>query len=276
MSLKDILVHVDEARACAARLDYAIRLARFHGAHLTGLYTIPPLTVPGYVAVEFPLEALEAQESNLQEQASAARQRFEVATGEAGISAEWRCEQGHYAPLCARNARYADLLILGQNDAEDPRDNPENAPGEVVLRSGRPVLVVPYIGAPKTLCENIMVGWDGRRESIRAVNDALPLLRTAVTVKVVSIQDHSSDDSQAPSDADIVRHLGRHGVDAEALISYSGGVDTGNALLDQVADLNADLLVMGAWGHSRLREWVMGGATRQVLGEMTVPVLMAH
>lgn len=276
MSLKDILVHIDETRACTARLNYAVRLARFHGAHLTGLYTIPPLVVPGYVAVEFPVEALEMQEETLLKRSREAQSRFEQATAEAGISAEWRCEQGHFDTICTEHARYADLLLLGQVDREDTESLPDQAPSEVILRSGRPVMVLPYIGAPDTLCEKILVSWDGKRESIRAVNDAMPLLRAAVSVSLISIQEQGAASSDQLADSDIVRHLQRHGVDVEAQIINSGGLDVGNALLDHVTDIGADLVVMGAWGHSRLREWVLGGTTRLVLNEMTVPVLMSH
>lgn len=276
MSLKDIIVHIDDTRACDARLQFAARLARFHGAHLTGLYTIPPMVVPAYVAVEFPVEALQVQEETQLQRAREAQKRFEAVTLERGVDSEWRCQQGHFDSICAEHARYADLLILGQPETDDPEYNPENAPGEVILRSGRPVLLVPYIGAPETLCENVMVAWDGKRESIRAVADALPILRAAVSVSLVSVQDQGAASSEQLADSDIVRHLQRHGVDVQAQIINSAGLDIGNALIDHLVDSGSDLLVMGAWGHSRLREWVLGGTTRLLLNDMTVPVVMSH
>jgi nucleotide-binding universal stress UspA family protein len=146
---------------------------------------------------------------------------------------------------------------------------------QVVLSSGRPVLVVPYIGWTKTLGERITIAWDGGRESARAVADALPLLKKAKAVTVLVINPEKGNHGEEPG-ADIALHLARHGVNAEVRRARFDDVDTGNAILSQVADLSSDLLVMGAYGHSRLRELVIGGVTRTIFEEMTVPVLMSH
>jgi nucleotide-binding universal stress UspA family protein len=137
--------------------------------------------------------------------------------------------------------------------------------------------VVPYAGTFKTIGQRVLVAWNAGREATRAVNDALPLLEGAAKVTVLAINPHGGlrGHGEVPG-ADIALHLARHGVRAEASAIKSDDVEIGALLLSQAADLNADLIVMGAYGHSRLREVVLGGATREILRSMTVPVLLSH
>jgi nucleotide-binding universal stress UspA family protein len=150
-------------------------------------------------------------------------------------------------------------------------------PEEVTLNSGRPTLVVPYIGAAATIGERVMVAWNASREAARAIGDAMPLLERAKVVTVVSVNarpdalGHGEDPG-----ADIGAHLARHGLKVEVERLEARDIDVPNAILSRLADAGSDLLVMGCYGHSRLREMVLGGVTRTILGEMTVPVLMAH
>ena len=145
----------------------------------------------------------------------------------------------------------------------------------MVLAAGRPALVIPYIGAGETLGERVLVAWDGGREAARAVNDALPLLERAASVGVLVINPSRGGHGEQPG-ADIALHLARHGISVDAEHLEARDISTGNALLSRLADQNIDVLVMGAYGHSRLREMVLGGVTRQVFQSMTVPVLMSH
>jgi nucleotide-binding universal stress UspA family protein len=148
---------------------------------------------------------------------------------------------------------------------------------QLVLASGRPVLLIPYIGAGATMGERVVIGWDASREAARAVSDALPILERAASVVVVTINPRQRDfgHGEMPG-TDIALHLARHGVKVEVQRVETRDMDVGNALLSHLAGQSADLLVMGGYGHSRLREIVLGGATRTVLGDMTVPVLMSH
>ena len=185
---------------------------------------------------------------------------------------------GYASDVVSLNAKYVDLAIVSQADPDDAESYPNpGLPAEVALEAGRPVLVLPYIGAGKTLGKNVMVAWNGSREATRAVNDALPLLERAVKVSVLAVnpRDGGGDHGDVPS-ADISLHLARHGVKTEATQTVSNEIDVADVILSRIADTGCDLLVMGAYGHSRMRELMMGGVTRDILKHMTVPLLLSH
>ena len=178
----------------------------------------------------------------------------------------------------ALHARYSDLAILGQLDPD--RAQPEATgprPEQVVLASGRPVLVVPYAGHFDKLGRRVVIGWNATREAARAVGDAMPLLAAAevVTVLTIDAREAPRGHGELPG-ADISRHLARHGVKAQVEQTVLADLSVGDVLLSRAADLGADLLVMGAYGHSRFRELLLGGATRTLLQSMTIPVVMSH
>jgi nucleotide-binding universal stress UspA family protein len=174
------------------------------------------------------------------------------------------------------HARYADLTVVGQGiDLKDAPHDLAFLPEELALGVGRPVLVVPRYGTFETFGERVLIAWNGSREATRAVHDALPLLTRATKVTVLSIDPEPDSGARVPS-ADITLHLARHGVSAEADSTVALDMAVGDMLLSRAADLGANLLVMGAYGHSRVREMVLGGATRHILQHMTVPVLMSH
>jgi len=279
MAYKSILVHVDASRPAPARLDVAIELSRALDAHLAGLAILPELAQPATIEVQYGPELRAAQARAAREMLDPLRAAFEQRTRAAGFAtAEWREATGDPVATAALHARYADLVVLGQVDPED--DRTRVAPGFVdgfLLAAGRPVLLVPYAGAFERLGRRVLVAWNASREATRAVTDALPLLERAEKVTVLSIDPEPSagGHGEVPG-ADLALYLARHGVKAEAQRTGSDGVDVGNTLLSRAADLSADLIVMGAWGRSRMRELVMGGATRTVLSDMTVPVLMSH
>ena len=181
------------------------------------------------------------------------------------------------ADALATNPRYADLVILGQLDPDDPVTGPRYLPEQVILGCGRPALVIPYIGAAASIGERVVIAWDASREAARAVNDALPLLERARAVRVVTINPRQGPFGHGEEPApDIGLHLARHDIKTEVERVVSRDIDVANTILSQLANEGADLLVMGAYGHSRLREYVLGGVTRTILAEMTVPVLMSH
>lgn len=280
MSYKNLLVHVDDASGSAARIDAAVRMATEHGAHLAGVYLISEPSPAGFVQGYLPPELMTTLQQEAQERAEAALARFtEVATRNQ-LQFDGRIERvlsTEGAEALAMHARYADLAILGQVDPDDQTSIWPRLPEEVVLTSGRPALVIPYIGAGQAVGQRITVAWDASREAARAVADALPLLTRAQAVHVVSINPRSDvyGHGDEPG-ADIALHLARHGIEVEVQRVQSRDIDVANTLLSHIADQSSDLLVMGAYGHSRLRELVLGGVTRTILREMTVPVLMAH
>ena len=279
MTYRNLLVHVDDARSCAARVAFAIELAARHDAHLTGLYVIAEPSYSSF-AQGFPPELMSELQQAARARADAALERFAEAARRDQIAFETRIDRVLYtevADAVATNARYVDLAILGQHDPDDAASGPRYLPEEVVLGGGRPALIVPYIGPARTFGERVIVAWDASREAARAVNDALPLLRQARQVGVVAVNPRPWPFAHGEEPgADIGLHLARHGVKVEVQRIEAQDVDPANAILSHVADQSADLLVMGAYGHSRVREFVLGGVTRTILAEMTVPVLMSH
>lgn len=277
MSLKDVLVHVGSDPACPARLDVAARLAVWHDAHLTGLHVMAAPPIPGYIEVELPRAVHELQARRLREEAERARQAFEAAARAVGAPRiEWRAVEGDILATTRLHARHADLAVVGQGvDVDDPTGALRVLPEELALSTGRPVLVVPRYGSFPAVGDHVLVGWNASREAARAVNDALPLLRRAQRVTVLTVDPGDEPERRIPG-ADIALHLARHGVNAVVAQTRGADISVGDVLLSYAADVGADLIVCGAYGHSRLREMVLGGATRHLLQHMTVPVLMAH
>jgi nucleotide-binding universal stress UspA family protein len=223
-------------------------------------------------------ELIEVQMRTLNRAADRVQDLFRRRGEGPGFTSEWRAREGEAGEVAVLHARYADLAIVGQRDPDDEAlGSTGDLPERIALAAGRPVLVVPYAGTFAAVGQRVLVAWNAGREATRAVNDALPLLEGAAKVTVLAVNPgggiHGHGDVPG---ADIALHLARHGVRAEASALTSGDVDVGALLLSQAADLDADLIVMGAYGHSRLRELVLGGATREILRSMTVPVLLSH
>ncbi|HEX7983746.1 MAG TPA: universal stress protein [Duganella sp.] len=281
MSYKTILVHVDRSSRADARVALAARLALDEQAYLIGAASsgfVPELYVANamMMAAPMPLEELEVCRAG----ARRALDNFEKIARGAGVDAiERRLGDDPAQHGIVLQARYADLVVVGQHDPADPdagatRDLPEYA----ALQGGRPVLVVPYAGRFDRIDRHALVAWDGSRSAVRALTDALPLLRRtgSVTLAVFNPQRQYGVHGDLPG-ADIALLLARHGVKVDVLRQDTPpGLDVGNALLSLAADIDADLLVMGAYGHMRWREVLMGGVTRTVLQSMTLPVLMSH
>jgi nucleotide-binding universal stress UspA family protein len=280
MTYRNLLVQVDESRGCARRIELAVELAAAHDAHLTGVYVVSEPSPASFVEPYLPPDLTASLQQEMRARADAALARFGEVAGRNQIAFETRVDRVLYtevAEALATNARYTDLVILGQHDPDDPAAGPRYLPEQVILGCGRPALVVPYIGPAATFGERAMVAWDASREAARAVNDALPLLERAKAVSVVSVNpgDKPFGHGEEPG-ADIGLHLARHGIKVEVERVEARELDTANAILSHLASEGADLLVMGAYGHSRMREFVLGGVTRTILAEMTVPVLMSH
>ncbi len=280
MAYRNILLHVDNLKAAAGRLQAAVAVAQAHEAHLTGLSLTATAYMPTYVAAGLPSDILQIQRNLAMERAEAARSAFEKAVELATITTESRiesCIEHESAAVVNLHARYADLVIVGQVDPDEPPSGGESFVEDVVMGAGRPVLVVPYIGAGRASAKRVTVAWDAGREAARAVTDAMPFLTRAehVTVLVVNPERGPEAHGEQPG-YDIGVLLARHGVNTEVHQSESPDISVGDEILSRVADDGSDLLVMGAYGHTRLRELVLGGATRSILEEMTVPVLMSH
>jgi nucleotide-binding universal stress UspA family protein len=276
MALREILLHLDAAAPAAARLDLAAGVARRSGAHLVGLYLLD-VAVPimagdmgGGAAVAALMEGM--REEALAE-AERVRAMFDERLARDGLSGEWRMLEGASVPLLSENGRYADLIILGQTNPDAPRPGGRALIEAALFETGRPVLVVPYAAAPSSGMKHALIAWNGSREAARAVHDALPLLALMEQVTVLVVEPTAQDHEPG---ADIARHLARHGLNVTVQRAVAPDISVGDVILNTIAEQSADLLVMGGYGHSRLREFMLGGATRSLLGAMTAPVLMAH
>jgi nucleotide-binding universal stress UspA family protein len=275
--LREIVVFVDGKTQNAGILDFAGALAQEHGAHLIGVFiqpepaVTPPETFARGAGIQSVIEARRVQVEGIEAQH---RALFEDIVRGQGIRSEWR-SLSYLSNDVTEHAHYADLAVIARAAPLREMAGPAGLVESLVLTSGRPVIVFPPRGTA-TRVRRIVVGWNAQREAIRAVADALPLLvrAEAVEVLVVDHQRHPGH-GQEPG-ADIARHLARHGTRVDVLRLPSGGEDVGRVLLSRAADFGADLLVMGAYGHSHLSEWMFGGVTRTVLREASVPVLMSR
>ena len=280
MAIKDVLVQIDGSKHAAARLAAAIDLARVHAAHLTGLCLAVEPPVPAEVWGFMPPDLLASQRKAMLEQAEMAAKQFRLAVDAAEVLGESRIVQVpdlNAADIFIQHARHADIVILSQAAPDEISALGGQFPADVVMASGRPAIVIPYIGRTPSLGRRVLVAWNGSREAARAVNDALPILERAQSVTVLSVNpDVSSAGELRDPGADISLHLARHGVKVTAARMIARGVSVGDAILNDIADNSIVLLVMGAYGHSRLREVVLGGVTRHLLEHMTVPVFMSH
>src|SRR5262245_7766468 len=273
MNYKTILVHLDERARRSERLQLGLQLAAGFDAHLVALFALDAAYIPSYALAEAASVMQEIEARRRMEAAAAAESEFWQAERRAGAKAEWRLSRGSALAALQLSARYADLVIAGQ---PGPGDSLAMAfAGELVLSLGRPVLFVPYAGRISATGKRVLVAWNASREAARAVSDALPLLARADSVELVAFEPRQGDHGEVPS-ADIALYLARHGVKATAARQSAPHLDIGSQILSRAADTSADLIVMGGYGHSRLRELVLGGVTRSMLEAMTVPVLMSH
>jgi nucleotide-binding universal stress UspA family protein len=275
--IKDIVVSLSVTEGGGYAGDYAVSVASALDAHLTGVAfrydAIVPVAATGYI----PPSVIEAQQQDNEEAAKAAVDRLAAAASRAGITAEPITLGASFAGASEQFsliARRFDLAIVGQ--AEPDKGAIEEIIAESALfESGRPVIVVPYIQKAPLKLDQVMVCWDGSRPAARAIADAMPLLERAKLVEVVIIANERGKRDEIPG-ADMGQHLARHGLKVDVKRIAGAGIDVADALLSHAADISADFIVMGGYGHSRLREFVLGGVTHSILRSMTVPTLMSH
>lgn len=274
MSYKTILVHINSDKRCAARLEVAIQLAKKYEACLVGLHAFFPYTPPGYIMAHMGAEVIAAQQKLATEAMSQTGEAFRKQTSAAGLeNKEWHTAHDDPVSAMSLQAHYADLLVIGQTTDDSGVD--KDFPERLILDTGRPVLVVPEVGDFPFVGKRIIIAWNASWEAARAVTNAIPFLKLADKVYVMTVQSKASE-KESISTEQIVQYLSRHGVGVEVEESHGVEIGVANELLSRASDLSVDLLVMGCYGHSRVREWILGGATRTTLESMTIPVLMSH
>lgn len=275
--IKDIVVNLGIGERANQAGDYAVSVAAAFEAHLAGiafLYDpIVPISGAGYI----PADVIETQEQDNATAAKAALDRFAAASNRAGISAEPLTMSASLAGVAeqfSRIARRFDLSIVGQ--AEPETSAVEEVIAEAALfESGRPVIVVPYIQKEPLKLDQVMVCWDGSRSAARAIGDAVPLLTRSKRVEIVVVANERGKQDEIAG-ADMGAHLARHGLNIEVRRTVLGDIDVADVLLSHAADAGSDFIIMGGYGHSRFREFVLGGVTRSIFRSMTAPVLMSH
>jgi len=279
MSYKTIAVYLPTQDSVAGIMTVALPFAEAFGAHLTGLHVHSALPVAGTIGAQVPAEIIEQYMDIMREDAKAVAKDFAEAVAKTNTPTEWLGEEDistgtNILSTISALTRCSDLVVIGQ---PDPEHRSGELTADIVLTAGRPALVVPANAKPLDIAGKVVVGWDGSREAARAVFDALPLLKQASNVFVVTVG-KGDDIKEAVRNGGVTlaESLARHDVKAEVAMIAKSDSSAGEALNAYVDEQNANLLVMGCYGHSRLRERLFGGATLNVLEHMKVPVLMSH
>jgi nucleotide-binding universal stress UspA family protein len=285
MKLRDLLVVLDGLARDEVVLGVALDLAQRHEAHVTGICPLELLypTNLSFVLGGYP-EALALQESASRIEAEALEKarnieaKFREQLRRNDTQGDWEVATGLAADSIARRSRTADLLVLGQTDPDHPRPpRGRHLIEDALMKSGRPLLIVPFAGQFSTIGTNVLIGWNGTREAARAAHDALALIELTATITVLTVERGRSAEADEVPSSDMAEHLARHGLNVSAARTVAdASISDGDALLGYASDTSADLLVVGGYGHSRARELILGGVSRELLDHMTLPVLMSH
>ncbi len=279
MSYKTVLVYFNNEKSADGLIKAAVRLATSHGSHVIGLFVTPKVQVFPDVGPGMTAEILKAHAETFKEEADGIHAKFEKAMAGQPFSAEWRhADTGYYqtANEIVQQARMADILIAPQTDSENPDPNYAGVAEELLIGCGRPVLIVPAFSGARDFGRHIMLAWNGSRESARAAFDALPALKLAEMVTILSVESSEKNGQTFIPGSEIATALARHGVTCDVSVSSGSSLHPGDELLARLADANADLLVMGAYGHTRFAEFIFSGVSRHMLKNMTTPLLMSH
>lgn len=279
MSFKDVIVYVDGTEASKSRDRLAIGLAKAQGAHLVAVALAPQALMPLYGA-DVAFADMSGVLDGVKAQGEEALARFRTVADAAGVSYDVRLMHGtsdEFPHDFAAAARLADLAILGQPRDGDPLVGQYALVERCLFASGRPVLIVPAAPGETVGGDTIAVAWDGSAEAARAFSDARTFLKAAKRVVLLAGRDEDKGGEDGPSVEGMVAHLVRHGIEAEPVtVSMREGGDVGRLLLSRAKELRADMIVMGAFHHSRWREFILGGVTLTMLEEATIPLFMSH
>ncbi len=277
MDYKTILVHCDASRSTAGRLRIAADLADRFGGHVIGLHVRRAFQAPAFTDAGPAMDSLyRTYETAVRAEEAMAAAAFRDAVGSKGLAGDWRVADGYVDEILTAQARVADLVIVGQAEPDGPpTTTPSDLAEGVAMAAECPVLIVPFIGAAKPPGTTVMLCWNDSREAKHAAVGAMPLLAAAGKVIVLIVDPKTGRDREEPG-ADVAVWLARHGVKVTVQRDSAADSDVGGVILSRAADHDVDLIVMGIYGHSRLRERVLGGASRTLLASMTAPLLVAH
>jgi nucleotide-binding universal stress UspA family protein len=270
MPIKDILVYVDNDEDCDKRLDTGVSLCNVFDAHLSGVYIKQRISIPAYAGVYMPVEVYETNDKETSKLLDEAKARFTAKTSAAGINSDFSDYDGDVSYQLGLASRYADLLVVPQRLPDKFDLNPYYQLPDILLGASCPVLLLPDALAVSLPPQRVVLAWDGGRESARAFKAALPMLGKVKKIDVLAVSPEQGAETA------IAQHVNRHGFEVEVHEVDGGHFDVGEILLEQAKALDSQMIVMGAYGHSRIRELMLGGTTRHVLDHTSLPVLFSH
>jgi len=270
--LKSILILLENTADSESRMDAAVTIAQEYKAHMVGLQVLPTLEkmMKTVSYLSYPVEIYREQHHEISTQAMALWDAFEDRMKKADIAFDRHQEEGDSLSFLKSYSRSCDMTIISQAEAGTSKILDDTA--SFILGSGLPVIAVPEKMTCPTLGKNILIAWNDSAQSARAVHDALPLLEKADKVSILTVGEY---DKEAATTADICIQLARHGIEVTALQGDITNKPEESILL-KAEDLGADLIVAGAWGHSRLREIIMGGVTKSLYSNQVFPVFFSH
>jgi nucleotide-binding universal stress UspA family protein len=275
--IKDVVVNLTGGQPQDFAADYAVSIGATFGAHVAGVGFIYEPVIPGSMLGGIPTDLIEVQREENSKAAKEAIARFEAAVKAANLSAETRMVDASVAgaaDLFGRIARRFDIAVVGQARREQGASEELLIEG-ALFGSGRPVVIVPFVQKQGLKLDRIIICWDGSRPAARAIADAMPFLKRAKAIEIVVVTGER-DKSGEITGTNMRRHLARHDISVEIKHITGAGADVPNTILSHAADSGTDFMVLGGYGHSRLREFILGGVTRSIMRSMTVPVLMSH
>jgi nucleotide-binding universal stress UspA family protein len=279
MEFKNILIHLDHSSGCQNRLEAAFELARNFDAQITGLFVVADYVIPSYVEAQISVDVITEVTEKALARARDTLVDYQKLAEEAGVSMEGHVAEGLLIPILREHSKYSDLLVLGQDHPQDPENASYGLADSLLFEGACPCLVVPHSGKLMPLGKRVLLTWNASKESARALREAIPLLARAETVVMLSSEPDDGDTSMAnghPHALELARFLESHGIEAISSGISDMDMSASDAIIGQAVDMNADLIVMGAYGHTRLREIILGGVTRDLLKQAPVPLLLAH
>ena len=275
MQIKDILVYLDDGVSNVERVKAAFALAKSNKARLTGV------TLAAVKPAHLKVKNAKALKKMSEQQAEERVAEFSQLAQKEGITVDSRVVHGDEAVAARKMAQFSrnfDLVMLRQaNPNKDNFSIIKEVSEQVILLSGRPVFFMPYIGSHRMPCQKAMIAWDGTPAATRAVHDAIPLLKQMDKVIVLVVKQGKKKTAKGELMVDdTVNHLKRHKVNAKVKRINAGTFDVPTVILNEIAENDIDLLVMGGYGKPSIRQKFFGGVTRTLLSSMIVPVLMSH
>ncbi len=277
MSYKQILVHLDHSKACESRLTIACELAQRLESRLISVFVVPDFIIPTYVEAQISNEVMESLAQQAVEEAEKKLEDYRKIASEHGVAMENHIVEGEMQQILNEHSKYVDLVIAGQHDADDADDVSAGVVDQLLIEGGTRCLVVPARGHLPAPGQRVLIAWNSSREAARAVRAALPLMANAEEVVVLSSETADEEMHTGRSHSrELSRYLDAHGIESVVSSFDQKSIGAGEAIIAQAADMRADLIVMGGYGHTRLREIILGGATRELLESTPCCLMLCH